>query len=226
MKIVMTRNLKSALKEIKDGNLKNALQLLNKIISKDVNNYDAYLTRGRVKRELKDYQGALKDYDRLSVFYPDKAEVYNNRAKLHYLMCGYKYALQDIIYANVLYPDCALILFNKGKIEYRLHLYKEAIESFSSGIKSDPTVLSAYFKRGILNEKTGNYQGALSDYTFVIKHNKNCLNAYYRRGNLLINCLNDEINGKKDLSLVSKLVPENTEIQNNVPNNYQRVNSV
>jgi tetratricopeptide (TPR) repeat protein len=119
-----------------------------------------------------------------------------------------------------------MILFNKGKIECRLHLYTEAIESFSSGIKSDPTVLSAYIKRGLLKEKTGDYKGALSDYTFVIKHNKNCLNAYYRRGNLLINCMNDEINGKKDLSLVSKLVPDNTEIQINFSNNYQSVNIV
>ena len=59
--------------------------------------------------------------------YPDRAEVFNNRAKLYYLMCSYENALQDIKYANVLYPDCAMILFNKGKIECRLHLYTEAI---------------------------------------------------------------------------------------------------
>jgi tetratricopeptide (TPR) repeat protein len=141
-------------------------------------------------------------------------------------MCSYKNALQDIKYANVLYPDCALILFNKGKIECRLHLYSEAIESFSSGIKSDPTVLSAYFKRGLLREKTGDYKGALSDYTFIIKHNKNCLNAYYRRGNLLINYMNDAMNGKKDLYLVAKLVPNNKEIQNNLSNNYLSINIV
>ncbi len=37
----MKRILLPALKEIEEGNLKNALRLLNEIISKDENNYDA-----------------------------------------------------------------------------------------------------------------------------------------------------------------------------------------
>ena len=49
----MKRNLKPILKEIEDGKLKNALQLLNEIISKDEKNYDAYINRGKLREELK-----------------------------------------------------------------------------------------------------------------------------------------------------------------------------
>ena len=38
--------------------------------------------------------------------------------------------------------------------------------------------------------------------------------------------MNDEINGKKDLSLILKFVPDKIEILNNNANNFQRVNIV
>jgi tetratricopeptide (TPR) repeat protein len=215
----MNKKLKSAGRELNYGNPERALQILNEIISEDETNYEAYIYRGKAKRELNDFRGALDDYNIAEKLNSNRAEVYNNRSKLFYFMCFYEKALEDINRACELYPDCSLIIFNKGIIESKLLLYSDALDSFSSAIKLDPSFLHAYLKRGLLKEKTGNYQGAINDYSFVIKLNKKCANAYYHRGRLFINYLKDEINGYKDLKIADNLGFCKSEIPNILLNN-------
>jgi tetratricopeptide (TPR) repeat protein len=195
----MDTKLKSALSEIKNGKLNKALQILNGIISSDVNNFAVYLHRGKVKRELADFQGALEDYDTAVTLLPDRAEVYNNRAKLYYLMGYFEKALKDIKKAGDLSPECSLILFNKGNIESKLNLFKDAQESYSKAIKAEPLFLFAYLKRGALKEKCGDYSGALKDYSNAIELNRKCTKAYYYRDTLLTNIKKTELKGKMEL---------------------------
>jgi tetratricopeptide (TPR) repeat protein len=209
----MKRKLKNAISEINNGKMNDALQILNEIISKDGNNFEAYIYRGKAKRKLYDFQGALEDYNTAVTLYPERAEVYNNRAKLFYSVCSFRKALQDIKKANELYPESALILFNKGNIESKLNLFQDALESYSKAIFLDPFFLFAYIKRGLLKEKTGDYNGAMDDYAFVIKSNKKCTKAFYYRDRLLVNIKKVELKGKMELLTSDKTGVSITEIQ-------------
>lgn len=219
----MKRKLKSAFKKIKGGFFENALEILNDILEKDNENYEAYLYRAKVKRELHDSRGALEDYNSAARIYPDRAEVYNNRSKLFYLMCFYEKALEDIKRADELYPDCPLILFNRGIIESKLHLFREALLSFGLSIKLDPSFVHAYLKRGLLKEKLGDFYGAYGDYTSVIKLNKKCVYAYYYRGRLLLNFIKDEVRGKEDLRIAYNMGLLKSEIQHILENDIPRI---
>jgi tetratricopeptide (TPR) repeat protein len=219
----MKKSLTYVCKQINEGNLEKAMNMLDELISKDKTDYDAYLYRGKVKRDLNDYRGALEDYNIAAELNPEKAEVYNNRAKLFFYMYLFEKALQDINKANKLLPDNPLILFNKGVIESKLFLYQGAMESFNSAIMADPSFKQAYLKRGMLKEKISDFHGAYKDYSSVIKLNRKCAHAYFYRGKLLLNYIRDEVSGKRDLDIASDLGMSKTEIQNVILNNIPRI---
>jgi tetratricopeptide (TPR) repeat protein len=209
----MNEKLKTAISEIKSGNMKSALRILNEIIYKDVRCFGAYIYRGKVKRKLYDFQGALEDYNAAVRLNPERAEGYNNRAKLYYSVCSFKKAFEDIKKANELCYDSALILFNKGKIEYKLNMFKDALDSYSSAIRIDAFFLPAYLERGLLKEKNGDYKGAKNDYLSAICLNKKCARAYNYLERICVT-IND---GKQD----EKTEYEKTEILKIAQNEYK-----
>lgn len=210
----MKKKLRLALNEIKNGKMNMALQILSEIISSGVKNFDVYLYRGKVKRVLNDFQGALEDYNTAALLFPERAEVFNNRSKLFYLMSLFDRALSDIKKANKLYPENPLILFNKGVIESKLNLYGDALASYNKTLILNPEFLPAYIKRGLLKEKTGDYSGAMNDYIFANNMNRKCAIANYYMDRLSAKQFNAELTRKKSMNFSGKFSINKEEMQN------------
>lgn len=81
------------------------------------------LERGMRKRDVYDFAGALKDFDRLAEYCPLYAEGFNQRAYIHFLREDYSLALVDLDKALSLQPrhvaaqsGRALTLMGLGRI--------------------------------------------------------------------------------------------------------------
>jgi tetratricopeptide (TPR) repeat protein len=66
---------------------------------------------------LKDYQGTLKDLDKVDVFNPNNAFILHNRGNVKTMLDDYEKALEDFDKANVLDPNNAFILQSHGIIK-------------------------------------------------------------------------------------------------------------
>lgn len=84
----------------------------------------AALDEGMRRREVADYAGAIKEFDRLAAYCPTYAEGFNQRAFVNFLQGNFEAALVDLDRALLLQPyhvaaqsGRALTLMNLGRIE-------------------------------------------------------------------------------------------------------------
>lgn len=110
--------------------------------------------KGNCKGRLKDYEGAIIEYDKLIKIektLPDGfelADMYNSKA--YYLM--------------------------------QLNQYKRALPAVNKAIELDPRFGYIWDTRGELNYKLGNYLNCIKDMSVAIGLSKNSANSYYYRG--------------------------------------------
>ena len=169
---------------------------------------DAYVNRGLVNNELKNYEDSIKDYDKAIQLDPRCALAYNNRGYTKYKMHDYNSALKDYNKAILLNPKLTIALDNKAKLfsevcmkddtdfseKYYLSLgiteinegnFKEAIHNFDEALKFNSDSDLVYFYKGIANQSIGKTDSAIDCYTKSLEINKNMIDAYFNRGQLL-----------------------------------------
>ena len=86
-----------------------------KAIELDPNNVNSYGNRGWIKNKLKDYYGAITDFNKIIELDPNDALAYANRADAKYNLKDEKGACEDIKKARELDPNND-IFFNRWKI--------------------------------------------------------------------------------------------------------------
>lgn len=184
------------------------LEYYSKAIQDKPDFSDAYINRGLVKNELKDYEGSLKDYDKAIELDSSCALAYNNRGYTKYKQEDFKGALEDYNKAILLNPNLKIALDNKAKLllnvcleddndfseKYYLSLgitetnkgnFEEAIKNFDEVLKYNSNSDIAYFYKGVVYHNIGKEQDAINNYTKAIEINKSMTDAYFNRGQLL-----------------------------------------
>ena len=169
---------------------------------------DAYLNRGLVHNELKDYENSIKDYDKAIELDPKCALAYNNRGYTRYKMQDFAGALKDYNKAILLNPKLTIALNNKAKLvsevclkddeefseKYYLSLgigevnngnFNEAIENFNEALKYNPSSSLVHFYIGVAFQSMNKQDEAILAYTKSIEINKKMIDAYFNRGQLL-----------------------------------------
>jgi len=73
-----------------------------------------YLKAGNTKYELKDYKGALQDYNKAIELNTNYAYAYYNRGIAKYELKDYSGAIQDFTKAIELDPNYAVTYYNRG----------------------------------------------------------------------------------------------------------------
>ena len=71
------------------------IQNYSKAISRDPNNFNFYLERGKAKHEYGDYKGAIKDYENLNVLEEYKDEIFYNLASAQLLNFDHQKAIHN-----------------------------------------------------------------------------------------------------------------------------------
>ncbi|HOY31750.1 MAG TPA: tetratricopeptide repeat protein [Bacteroidales bacterium] len=165
------------------GVWKDGLTLFNDVIKKYPDSYIAYDYRGNVKKKkLKDFDGALQDYNnclRLNPFFVqgliDRGDVYNEFGE-------YNAALADLNQAIKLDSSVSIAFNNRGMSYYRFGDSVSALRDYNKALKLDPLSAIAYNNRAVLNASKGNITAAMNDVNNAIRLDINYAEAYSNRG--------------------------------------------
>ena len=189
-------------------NLEEKKDLYTKAIEHKPDFLDAYINRGLVKNELKDYDGSILDYDKAIELDPRCALAYNNRGYTKFKQEDYAGALKDYNKAILLNPSLKIAVDNKATLlmnvcvqddsdfteKYYLSTgisevnkgnFADAIHNFEEAIKQNPNFDLAYFYKGVAEHNIGKSEEAYTSYSKAIEINKKMIDAYYNRGQLL-----------------------------------------
>lgn len=132
------------------------------------------LARGVAFSMLKNYKGAIEDFDRLISLNPDFTIAYMARGVARYenarLNEDQRMAMQEIAMAAAdfdtatkLDPRLIHAWFNKGYILYSQRDYSQASECFTKAIELDPEFGAAFYNRGLCALSAGKKNEAFAD---------------------------------------------------------------
>lgn len=162
------KNLADAKQKFIKKNYEGALELLNKILTTEKNNVDAYLLRGQVKTELKDNGGALADFSKVIKLDSNNYTSLAQRAHINTKLKKYDIALKDLNKAIAKQPDSASAYEYRAEVYFMTKKIELAVEDYSKAIGLKPNDKSLLHKRAecyaILQKKDlmlADYQKAL-----------------------------------------------------------------
>lgn len=141
-----------------------------------------YLSRGIVLFLLRDYDGALKAFDKSLELKDDFTPALMAR--------GY------LLYSMSTVPD---VQINDQSMKLRM-----AMQDFDKALDIDPMLIYAWFNRGALYYQAGEYTSALECYNKALEINPDFGEAYYNRA-LTYMRLGNKVSGKADLSKAGEL---------------------
>jgi tetratricopeptide (TPR) repeat protein len=124
----------------------------------------AYISRGAFyMKELKDYDAAMRDFDRAVALAPHDYTSYFNRGVLFQRLGDKARAVEDYSRAIATNPTKPGPYVNRGGMYCELKQFDAAVEDYSRALALDPAAQS-YFNRGAALYQAGAYDRALTDY--------------------------------------------------------------
>ncbi|MBR4151809.1 MAG: tetratricopeptide repeat protein [Selenomonadaceae bacterium] len=169
--------------EQKDFN--GAKNLFDEAVKLNPDNAGAYYGRGTACNGLKQYEQAIKYFDKAIELKlnPNLSYAYNNRGNAYSDLGQNERAIQDYNKAIELNPNYAEAYNNRG-VAYMdgLKQYERAIQDYNKAIELNPNYADAYYNRGNAYKALGQYERAIQDYNKTIELNPNFDKAYNNRG--------------------------------------------
>ena len=158
------------------GNFVEAIGDINKVISRNPNFAEAYVMRGFIKNEMKDYQGAIEDAEQTLQLNPKSAHGFDLRAVVKAALGESKVEQGDNVAAQGYYHD--------------------ALENANKAIQLNPKSNGLYITRGTVKQFLGEsktvqgnikearklYYSAIADHNKAIRLKPKSASAYNGRG--------------------------------------------
>lgn len=180
-----------------NGDYRNAIAYLDQCVALSPGYSDAYFMRGGAKEQLKDFQGALTDYNIFLERQIDHREGLFNRGVMRYQLKFYDLAREDFlrllslpngvtqtVYFNrspnannknpVMTAESKInpLIYNYlGMVDLKQQRYKEAIHWLDSAIGIDPKDPAFYTNRALAKQNLSDTVGALKDFNHALKLN-------------------------------------------------------
>jgi tetratricopeptide (TPR) repeat protein len=180
-----------------DGDYKKTVEYLNQCLQLEPGYADAYFMRGGAKEQLRDYKGALTDYNIFLERRVDHREGLFNRGLMRYQLKQYDLAREDFERLLILPPgETQTIYFNRsasinsrnpvmtaqsqttplilnylGMIDLRQKHFMKAISWLDSAIELNPKDADYYVNRALAKQNIRDSVGALNDYQSALKIN-------------------------------------------------------
>lgn len=151
-----------------------------------------HLTLGMQRSKLKDYEGAIAEYDVAIQLDPTNAEAHNNRGNAYAMLEARRDAVADYTEAIRLNPEFALAYYNRGlekqldgDIEGAIADYKTALSlPAPDTLRPQEFTARLHSNLGILYETLGDHASALASFDQAIQLDPRNAPAYYNRGKL------------------------------------------
>ncbi len=144
-------------------NLKKALEAHDRAIELAPDEHFAYVGRANVKRSMRDWDGAIKDYSSAIELKPSMGGHYLLRGLANGSKGAYDEAISDFNQALRLEPDNVRAVGSIAHTQFRQKKHAEAIETYSKCMSMDAEDASYPQCRGICHFLLGHFKDALSD---------------------------------------------------------------
>lgn len=132
------------------GNNKDSnAQTKNDTTSNTVLKADFYYNRGIENAKLKDFLGAIQDYNKAIELNPNDYIFYYNRGNAKFKMNIFHDAIQDFNKSIELNDNHSSSYNNRGLAKARLEDYRGAISDYDKAILLDASDAEAYYNRGL-----------------------------------------------------------------------------
>jgi tetratricopeptide (TPR) repeat protein len=167
------------------GNLNDAQNIYEQILSIQENNFDALQLLGALFAQVKKYPQAIKFLSKAIIVDPNHAGCFSNLGISFQKLRRLEEALSSYDKAISLQADYAEAYSNRGAVLQELKRFDEALSSYDKAISIKGDYAEAFNSRGTVLEELKRLEEALSSYHKAISINKDYTEAYYNRGNVL-----------------------------------------
>ena len=196
-----------------------SIEDLSKVIQLEPNNAsvhrflsNAYYNRGKVKDKVRQYAGAIADYDKFIQINPDYTEAYFKRGLVKARLKQYDDAIADFDNAIRLKPNYVEAYYHRGLTKTLIGVPAAAIADFDNAIQLKPHFAEAYYYQGFTRMvKLEQYDDAIADYDNAIRLKPDYAEAYYRRGDAKVK-LKQYAAAIADYDNVIRLKPDYAEV--------------
>ncbi|MFA5857630.1 MAG: tetratricopeptide repeat protein [Elusimicrobiota bacterium] len=132
---------------------------------------NAYNHRGIAYSVEKEYEKALKDFDKATKLDPGYADAYYNRGLMYYETAKYENAIKDFTIAIKFKPGMSVAYKNRGNCYFKIGHYSSAITEYTKAIQLTPEDLSANNNRLSAYIQLRDYKRAKEDLRFLKSRN-------------------------------------------------------
>ncbi len=182
----------TATQKIKTQDYNGALELLNHTIKSNPDFCEAWLSRGVVYHQKKEFENAILNYNRALVCSPGYPMAFYNRG-ISKLAQGDQYgALRDFSNALDKMPEHVPTLFNRSWTFLQLGDTVKCLDGLKLCLEKNPTYFPALLLKAVIERAHGKTELALSYYNEILKSDKEVATARFNRAHLLY--LNGELN--------------------------------
>lgn len=193
---------------------KNSETLWSNVIELKKDTENAYFNRANYRRDQKDIQGAILDYNMVLKLKPD-AMTYNSKAKLYNDNFSDKDSLAvalDMSNKAIALGKEAGYLANRGIIRFKLGMIDQALADLNEAITLDKNDPAAYYNKFVVYNKLGRPNEALPDLEKNLELEGKDPNLWFEASRL--NYANGDM--EKALKYVNKAI----ELKESTPNFY------
>ncbi len=177
--------LNRALAAYRAGQLVQAEQICQEIISLDRDYFDALYILAVVQATLGKNTDALANYDRALTLQPRHAEALSNRGNTLKALMRFDEALDSFDKALAAQPDYPAALSNRGAVLFEMTRYEDALATYDRSLAIRPDQVVALYNRGGALQKLGRFEEALASYDRALAINPGLVEAHANRGNTL-----------------------------------------
>ncbi len=185
------------------GDNENAIKQLDKAIAVNSKFTSAFIMRGDIKSNTKDYKGAMDDYNRAIEIDPSDPEAYKARGTVKVKIQDYTGAINDYSLAIEKNSNDAEAYNFRGVAMATSGNYDGAIRDYNNALELNPKYAEAFANKADAKIHLGKYFEALKDCNFAIQFTELAV-AYYYRGLAKVN-LGDKMGGCLDMSKSGEL---------------------
>lgn len=155
------------------------IESLTEVIKKNPQNDVMLAERADMKRQLKDYDGALRDLDEALKLKPEESAYFNMRAMVRGDMGDAKGSIEDFDNALRIKPGDPTVLYNRGYARLLMEDRSAAIDDFSAILNAEPKHFNAMRMRGATLCADGKFETGLKDLEACVKLNPNDATGFH-----------------------------------------------
>jgi tetratricopeptide (TPR) repeat protein len=150
--------------QVEEGDTKEALAGLNRVIRQEPDRFDAYLVRARARSDQEDLAGALDDVNLYLKYFPEQHDAYYQRGKIQHTHGKYLDAIQSYNRALEMDNGKAAYFYARGLTYATTGTTRYAEKDLSMALDLDPFNGEIWYEKGKLSEQLGQLKEACSCY--------------------------------------------------------------